>query len=125
MLGLTGCSQEDGTYLPALQQDAMAQWQPEGGELAHESSQSYAEGGSSSKQRLAQVLRSFRLSSRAAVTTAQERALDDAREAGWGADRLDREGFLQRPGPADSTITLSVLPSATSDAELIVELSAP
>lgn len=122
---VTGCS-SDQTYLPALQADPMASWQPEGAELVNESEQEYDEGGSTSKQSLAAVTRVFRLPSAADVDAARQQALAYAEsEAGWSADELGRDGFLQRTGPAGSSMTLSVLSSVTSDSELVVKLSAP
>lgn len=123
-LGLAGCSSEE-PYLKALQAEAIATWQPADAELTHESAGNYDTGGSASKQRLAQVRRVFALPSAQEVLVAQQQALEQARGDGWGRDQLDRDGFLQRPGPRDSTITLSALPSATDAQKLVVTLSAP
>lgn len=126
MLSASACSSSDSTYLPALQADEMASWQPEGADLLRESEQGYTDGDVTSKQSLAHVTRVFRLPALEQVRQAQRAALEYAQsQAGWQADELDREGFLQRPGPADSTMTLSVLPSVTSDNELVVKLTAP
>lgn len=125
-LGFAGCSSSDGTYLPALKADAMASWQPDDAELLRKSEQGYDQGGATSKQTLAQVTRTFRLPSAAQARQAQQSALRFARsQAGWQVDELGRDGFLQRPGPAGGSMTLSVLPSVTDNNELIVQLTAP
>jgi hypothetical protein len=124
LFGLIGCGSDE-PYLAALQSDPMATWQPADAELTHESTQEYDAGGSASKQRLAQVRRIFALPSAQEVLVAQQRALKQARGDGWDRDELDRDGFLQRSGPRGSTLTLSALPSATDDQELVVTLSAP
>lgn len=103
----------------------MAQWQPPGSELRHESTQGYDSGGSTSKQRLARVIRTFALATPRDVLPAQQQALEQARSSGWGRDERDREGFLQRPGARSSTFTLTVLPSATDARELVITLTAP
>lgn len=124
-LTLSGCSSGD-TYLDALQADVMARWEPDGAQLVSESTQGYDSGGAGSKQSLAQVIRVFRLPSPVDVGSAQRQGLTHAQgEGDWRTDGVGRDGFLQRPGPDGSTMTLSVLPSVTRDTEIIVKLTAP
>ncbi|MCW2700526.1 MAG: hypothetical protein JWQ45_2061 [Blastococcus sp.] len=123
--GLSACGADD-VYLDALRDDPMARWAPTETTDVQRFESSYDEGGGSSKQRLAQVTRLFRLASPEAVLAAQEQGVHHAQaRAGWGADSLAREGFLQRPGPGGSTMTLSILASVSDPEELVLEITAP
>ena len=123
---LAACSRdEDDAYLSALRADPLASYSPPSTELDVNTEQARADPSSTSKGQQAQILRSYRSDDPASTAAAMEALVARAQESGWQLDfEYERGSILTRPGPASSTMRLTVATSTDTPTKFSVSMTA-
>jgi len=112
-------------YLAALREDPLSSYAPPGAEPEMSTEQARKDPSGLGKGQQAKILRSFRTDGPAGTTAAIDDALARAQDAGWVFDgRYDQGATLTRPGPAASTMRLTVATNTTEPSVVSISMAA-
>lgn len=122
---LGSCGGVDDPYLAALEADPLAAYTPPGADQRLSAERARKDPPSVSEGRQASLLRSFDTEGPASAAAAIEAAVTRAQAAGWQLrSRGDQYATLTRPGPASSTMQLTVATSTTEPTVVAISMTA-
>lgn len=122
---LTGCGGAEDPYLAALRADPIASYAPTGADAELSVDQERQDPSGTTKGQQAKVLRSFRVRDPASASVAVGAAVARAQDVGWALESSHEHGAsLTRPGPASSTMRLTVATSASEPTVVSLSMTA-